>query len=427
MRPDATGTRLSLLMAAVQGAAALTGVAGTLLLSRLMGDEGFGRAMLMVSLATLGAVAVTGNLDAVAMRALNTGTTAARAAFLRLCRRTIGAGGALCLLICSLLWAYGFLSLQTLLVFPAAVVLLGLLRTTARQGAALGRPGVAVTVRLLARPLSFLAFGCLCLVTGVHPPEWAPTAVLAGACAAGVGLQVLALSQVLRPLAQCTPEAGHAAGWLRAGAALAPALLMQELLRDLVLVSAGWTLDGASLGVLALALTLAALPGLAVTAVEIALGPRIGRAAASLDRGPLKEALGQSALLRIFGLATALVGLALVLPIALRLAGAPYTQPLVWTLIAIPVTRALLGNPTMLLAASGHVAPVGRISAIGASLTALTVAVAGLHWDAKGAALGAMLGSSATTAWLWATALRITGQDCSVLCLLRTTSRAAAR
>lgn len=426
MRPDSSGTRLSLLMAGAQALAALTGVAGTLLLSRLMGDAAFGQAMLLISLVTLGAVVVGGNLDAVAMRALNTGTPGTRAAFLRLTRRVIGFGGLLCLFLGTAFWTAGLIPLGSLLVLAAATPMLALLRATARQGAALGRPGVAVTVRLLARPLSFLAFAAVCLGLGASPPYWTPGAVLAAACAAGVVLQLYALRQVLRPLSVTPVGAGNARGWICAGAALAPALLMQELLRDLVLVSAGWTLDAPALGTFALALTLSALPGLAVTAVDIALGPRIGRAAAAGDAVRLSIALAQSALLRVTGLAVALLGLVLILPTALRLADAPHTQPLVWTLVAIPAARALLGNPAMLLAAAGHFTPVGWITTVGAGLTTLSVAVTGLHWGASGAAWAAVLGVGTTLAGLWIVAWKLLGQDCSALVLLNRPRRASS-
>ncbi|MSU90638.1 hypothetical protein GE300_13615 [Rhodobacteraceae bacterium 2CG4] len=414
MTPEWRRAALSAAMGAAQGVAAAAGALAALLLSRQMGAAGFGQAMLLVSAATLGAVVAGANLEGAAIRVLNSGPAWHRAAFVRFNSRVIALGSGLIMLVCAAAWRLDAVSAPAALALAAAAPALALLRATARQGAALGAPGGAVAVRILARPLAFLAFAGLCLALSLRPPDWALAALLAAACGVGVLLQ----RRVLRPVFRALPPAPRAMpgsetrGWLRIGLVLAPSLLVQEMFRDLVLVSAAPVLAAPQLGLLALALTLAALPGLAVAAVEIATGPRIARLAAAGAAG-LPAALAEAARLRLLGLGLALPGLALVLAPALQLAGATGGHALVWALAAVPALRALLGNPALLLTAAGHAATVGGLSAVAAALTGTAVAGGAIAWGTGGAVAGAVAGAGAAQALMWGACLRRTGQDCS--------------
>lgn len=415
---------LSVAMAAAHALAALAGAGATLLLTRTMGPSAFGQAMVLVAAATLGAVAAGANLEGAAIRVLNAESAPVQAGFLRYNRRIIGLGSVASTLICAGLWGLGVAPLPAMLAVASAIPALSLLRATARHGAALGAPGGAVAIRILARPLTFLCLAMLSLATALTPPVWALAATLAAAAAGGVMLQLLVLRPVLRSLPPAAREV-PGAGWLRMGLALAPALLLQELFRDLVLVAAGPVLPLPDLGVLAIALTLSALPGLTIAAVDIATGPRIARLAAASQADETSHALAEAARLRLLGLCCALPGLALILPPALRLAGAPMAAVPVWALVLVPVVRTVLGNPAMLLAALGRARTVGRLSATAAGLTALAVAGAGAGWGATGAAIAAAGGAGTGQFLLWCACLRVSGQDCSILGMLRPRRRFA--
>lgn len=415
---------LSVLMAGAQALAALAGAVAMLLLTRTMGPAAFGQAMVLVAAATLGAVAAGANLEGAAIRVLNAWDAPLQAGFLRYTRRIITVGTGVSVAICTLLWLFGAAALPEMLAVVAAIPALAMLRATARQGAALGAPGGAVAIRILARPLTFLGLAVVSCAASLTPPAWILAAALAAAAAVGVLLQLAVLRPVLRSLPPAAREV-PGARWLRMGLVLAPALLLQELFRDLVMVAAGTVLPAPDLGVLAIALTLAALPGLAVAAVDIATGPRIARLAAANRASEVSRALAEAARLRMLGLCCALPGLALILPPALHFAGAPMASTPVWALVLVPVVRAVLGNPAMLLTALGHADSVGRSSAAAAGLTALAVAGAGAGWGATGAAIAAAGGAGAGQVLLWIACMRLGGPDCSVRVLFRPLPRMA--
>lgn len=395
--------RLSLVLLAAQVFAAGGGAMATLLLARAMPAEAFGHGMALISAAMLGALFVGGNLEAGALRFLGRGS--AEAAYVRFSRRLILAGGIVGAALCLMAWVLGAAaSGRELALLALLMPLLAMMRATARQGAALGAAGRTVLPRLLTRPAVFLCAGLLAAAAGSAPPGWALPALLLAATAGAIAVQLVLLRDQFRRLTgPARHDRARVRAWLATGVGMMPGLLFLELHRDFVIAAGSAVLPAEALAGLAVALTLAAVPALAVIAVEVATGPRIAGAQASGRADALRGRLAEAAWLRLAAGSPALLGLGLCVGPVFAFLGPAHAGHggLVWMLAGIPVTRIVLGNPLQLLMLAGETALSFRICAVGAAGSACCIAGAGATWGAEGAAAGATAGFMVVWAVLW--------------------------
>ncbi|MEM8787001.1 MAG: hypothetical protein AAGE76_01960 [Pseudomonadota bacterium] len=406
MVPDRASARAMVLMGTQVGAAG-AGALATLALAALLPSADFGRAMEAISAAMLLSILFSLNLDACAMRVLTQGDAAARARFSGAATRVIWLGAVLALPVVVIRAGAPVAAVITALALSLALVRLG-----ARQGTALGRPLGTVIPRLMSRPLG-LGGAVLVLWSGVGASWWLPALTLALA----TGLAAMVQARSLRPVRPPASGGWPASHWLRNAACLVPGLLFLEFFRDMAIVSAGLALDDAALGRFALALTLIALPGFAIVAVEIATGRPIAAAIAAGQ--PVNPRLVEAARLRLAGAVGCLGALALALPLASAWLPADDLSPLLWPLATVPAIRALIGNPMAMLNLYQRDATVLRICGAGVPLTAAAIALSSAGFGAAGAAWAAAAGFGLTQAALWQACRRQTPVDPSVRVLWR--------
>ncbi len=425
MRLKPTLLRAVVLLAA-QGCAAAMGAAATLGLIATMGAAAFGQATLVIATATLAGVLVNGNLDALALRRLTQGSPGDRAAFLRQSAAvTSGFSLAIALMLGSVVaagWAPPWV-----LGIAALAPILAVLRFNARCGTALDAPLTGALPRLLSRPMGFALLACLAWGTGWAPIWWSMPLMLFGAGVLGIALQYARLAPLMRPLWRPAPQRGFLIQDLRQAGHIIPGLMFLEYFRDLVIFSASWRLPHEGLGVLSLALTFAALPGLALVAVEVASSARIAAGVAVQDAAQTHHALREALALRWLGLILCLAGLALSLDWVQWLAGTQGLAPLVWVLTSVPIVRATLGNTQQLLLLHGHTATVFRTTILGIILGLPTILVSAQLWGPMGAAAAAAGVHMAVALVLWSRCRRLTGLDSSVFLLLQRTDAARGR
>jgi|GEM_PF-3778075 len=403
--------RLSAGLGAAQAFGVLGGAFGLLLFSALLGPEGFGQANLLISIAMLGSLAASLNIEAGAIRTLP-GLAPKDALEAQKSSRALVLLGSTAM---ALIWVaaslLGALNWGEALVLSLLVPALALIRVTARQATALGRPAAGTVPRLIARPAGILAGVVAVLWFGlIAEPLILPVAIL---CASILGIcaqQALLRGIVPLGIAVKLPARPEVA----MGLALSPSLLMLEYLRAGTLAVAALVLSTADLGVFALALSLAALPGLAVVAVEMATTPALSRAVRSM--GDLHGLLSQSAGLRLGGFVALTLGLIVVLPLVRPHLFPDYQGlvPLVLWCLLPALARAVFGNPVLILTLKGEAHKAGKLSLCSALLVALAT-FGGAHMaGASGAAAGMALGW--VTGWfaLWIQCQRATGIDASV-------------
>lgn len=416
----------AVVLLAAQGSAAAIGAAATLALIATMGAAAFGQATLVIATATLAAVLVNGNLDALALRRLTQGSAGAKAAFLReSVLVTVGLSLGIALVLGGIV-AVGWAPPWVLGVAVLAPVL-AVLRFNARCGTALDAPLAGVLPRLLSRPMGFALLACFAWATGWAPIWWAMPLMLFGASLFGIALQYARLTPKMRPLWRTPPDLGPLIPDLRQAGHMIPGLMFLEYFRDLVIFSASWSLPREDLGVLSLALTFAVLPGLALVAVDVASSARIAKGVAARDAVQTHQALREALALRWLGLILCLAGLALCLGWVQRLAGTQGLAPLIWSLTSVPIVRAALGNTQQLLLLQGQTATVFHTTTLAIIFGLPAILVSAWLWGPMGAATAAAGLHMAVALVLWSRCRRLTGLDPSVFLLSRRTDAARGR
>lgn len=423
-RPTATTIRAGVLLAA-QALAAATGAAATVALIAVMGAEAFGTAVAVISAATLVSLMASGNLEALAMQQFTQGSDAARLAYLSLSRQVIWCATgvfALALLVATLIVPAD--RLMTLPGILALVPVLAILRAQARHCAALGSPLFGTLPRLLSRPVGFGLLVCATFATTLSIAWWHMVVTLFVASLAGIGVQRLSLGRStiqlqLRAEASLAEtgqaEAPARRSLLLRAAQLAPMLLYLEYFRDLVILGSLWSLTSAETGVLSLALTLAALPGLAVLAVDVATGAPIARAVADEQPVLIRKLLSQATMLRLAGIGPGLVVLGAALMVISSTQNLGDIAAASWILATVPLQRALLGNAHQILMLFGQTRRVFGITALGLLLGVPAVHIGGAVAGVSGVACAAASLHLIVSVALWSACRRHTGLDASAL------------
>lgn len=400
---------LAALLAAAQIFAALGSTCATLIFARLMGAEAFGQAMLLIALTGLLSLAVSLNIEGGAMRFMLQGTRPDRAAYRDTSRwLVLGLGGVIGAAVGLLALLQGF-GPTTALATALLPGMTALCRLTARLGAALNAVRAATLPRLLSRPLLLGAAACLFWQSGATPTPADLIALVLFAAAFAVTVQGKLLNRHFRHMGPAGTRMQRS--WLSTGLAVMPSLLFLELYRDLILTSAALGLDAGSLGALAAALSLTALPGFALVATEVVYAPRIAKAVAASDSVRRAYWLRLAAVTRFSGtLSLSLFLMVLARPIAGFL-GPDFdaATPLVPILLLIPMSRMIAGNPVLLLTLSGHSREVMVICGFGAVVTAGTILLVG-H-SAFVVALVAAVGFALVQLALTVRCLLVTGID----------------
>ncbi len=415
---------ISLALLLARSLAAIAAALTTFLLARLIPSADLGSVMAMVSAAMIGSLVLSLNIETGAMRFL----TEARAAnapdrihgFIHFSRRVIRvlalpvmAGTALFLILTGAPFSAPLL--VGLLMIPA----FAWSRATARHAGALHQVLRGGLPQLTIRPLTVLVGIALAAAFGWPlTPLTVLLLFLAGAVLT-IALQTRLLAPVLAPILATPPDDTEAADWAATGVRLAPSLLFQDLLRDLVLVLSALGLGASDTGILAICLTIVLLPNLALVGIEMGYGPQISAACVARNRPELAALLRQAAGLRLAATLPATVLIAGFAEPILGFFGPDYVAgatPL-RLLCLLPLTRAAFGNPFLILSVAGEAAAIFRITGLGL-IAMLAVIPAAALFGLPGAAIAACAGFALVQVWLYASCRASAGADTSALSLI---------
>lgn len=369
---------LTLLLILLQVIAALGSSAAMLVFARFMGPETFGEAMFWVSALLIASVFLSLNIEGAAMRFMLQGSQQDRAGYLLAGRRIIGAMWCLILgigLISVCILGNPFQTIPPLIVCLIPPVL-ALNRLTARQGASLQKIKSATLPRLLSRPLVFSIAAGAFWISDLAPSVHDILALLLLSAAAALLIQTLLLRTTFGAL-QAHGRTRYRPEWVRSGLLLLPSLIFLEFFRDLILTSAATGLQDQEIGILAAALSLIALPGFALIAAEVVFSPKISRAYAANDPHRRDTLIKIAAITRIAGFGTCTLALLLVSDPVITFLGPKFSEALdlLYILLIIPLSRALCGNPVLILTLAGENKTVFKITLIALlGMTSLIIA-----------------------------------------------------
>lgn len=411
------------------GGTALT-FAYTILVALLADQATLGLFMLGLSVMTLGAIVLTGNLEAPAIRYIMhyrvAGAHEEAAGYMRFSvlltlGMSLAAGLGLALLLLAGVLDWSDMRDRVVVLAVCGMPVVALSRVWMGQAAPLG-----VVVRgLMPVSLGFPFALCALLaghaaLGGTFRADWL-MAVAIVAHAGATALQRGLLRSAIAAARRAPPAMAEWRGWMRDSALLAPHTSLDGLLKQIAITTAGLALPAAGLAEFGIAISVIALLLFAMKAVDLAASPDLSRALAARDGPDTRARLREMARIK----ALACVAGALLLIVAghwaLTLIGEDYASayPLVLALVLLPAADALFGHSGLVLNVSGRSGAIFATALAGMAAIVGGV-LAGAVWGGPwGAALGCGIGYALHKACQAVTCVMLTGIDTMALPLLR--------
>ena len=282
----------------------------------------------------------------------------------------------------------------SLAVYAITLVLapvLGLTRVYARHAAALNSVLQGVLPRMLVRPALFSAVLLAVYALGRHiSADFVMLLWLISACIVVV-LQVTLLRPKLDFVATRPRDMSDRRIWVRTGVMLAPMLIMNEYMNNVLLASASLGVEAATVAQLGIALSLQNFLTYSLTAVDMSFSPQVARAIVREDGVRYRRLLSMVSGLKCLGLlAGAFIVYFLREPL-LGMFGQHYVAAgnTFFILMLIPLANALFGPVTLVLNVSGHRKELLLGSLVGMIGMGVATPVGGWFGGLNGAALGA--------------------------------------
>ena len=409
-RKQISPTFIAIILLAVRGFAALAMALSTLLMAWVLTPDEMGIALTLISAAMLASIPISLNVEMGAMRFL----TAARRdkrddiihGFLHFSSRIITALSVPIMLGFAALmaiFAVGSASLAGVAIAACMIPLMAITRSTARQAGALNHVIRGGMPQLIIRPILVLLSLTMAVLSGLRLTIETVLLLFFVGTAVTALIQKLLLAPILEPIKSALIDDTNAPEWAVTGLRLTPSLLFQDLLRDLIIVLAALGLIADSAGILAVCLAIILVPNLALIAIEIGFGPQISTAMTQSNDSRLKELLRQSAILRLLSVLPAFILIQIFCIPMLSFFGPEYRsgETSLRILALIPVTKAIFGNPTLLLNIAGHSKVILKITSMGLVILAISVPVAAVLFGIVGAGVAATSGFWFTQYWLY--------------------------
>lgn len=411
--------RMAVLVGSRFGGALLT-LAYTLMIARLASPEAFGLAMLGLSYALLGSIPLSMNIESGSVRYLvayaTEGTPEKASGFLRFNFLVLVGGAGVIAALAALGLGTGFLDFATV---EGRVALLAMLtapvvaatRVYGRHASALDQVLRGSLPRMLIRPTLF----CIVLLTvwgaGVPVDADLVMGIFLAAALVTALIQNWLLRATFQDMRNAAPDLTDWASWIKTGLSLAPLLLMRENLKNIIVVSAGFVLGRADVGLLALALSVLSLIIFAVKAVDMVVSPRLSKAVQSDQMRRAQTYLGGAAAVKLFGTCLGLGLVALLGPWLFGFFGSDYQAALgiMMILFAIPIADALFGPTDTVLNITGNRSSILIVSIWSMALLIACTGLGGLWFGLAGAAWGAGLAYAVQQAALCLSAVRQAG------------------
>ncbi|MEL7203294.1 MAG: hypothetical protein AAGL19_03935 [Pseudomonadota bacterium] len=369
----------------------------TLLMVAVAPPDEVGRAFAALSTGFLLSVVASLNIEAGSIRFLplylETDRAVDAAGFVFWCRRTV-------LVICAtvmvpvsaiMIWIYGLDAMGPFVLSFAAAPIMANARINSRQGVALGLVLRASLPRVLVRPLVMVAFLGTATVMG-----WTLTAthIMAALCVAAAfetGLQWAFIRHTLAFRRAVPARFDQARAWVPFGLMLSPMLVMQEYLRDVIIMTAGFVLLPGDVAKLGISLSMIGILNFALNAFDLAFSPKISRA---IVQGNSKGCARLLTLCGVGKLGVLMLGVPLAwvfIPLALDVMGADYAgiETMFLVLVIIPASRAVFGPANLVLNVTGHKQVLFWCALAGAGAILLGVFVGEALAETAGVIIGA--------------------------------------
>lgn len=415
----------------VAGVVLMTAV--TVLLTRLMGVEEYGRLAFLLSGGFIVVIFAGLGLPTAASRlvprylARGRRDTALHYLLFALAAVTLvasAAGAALAALLELLPSVFGRYR------FPAAgvvglVVTLALMRVASDTSRALGLPMAGFVAESVAVRLILLAALAAFAAAGLPLSAGAALALYVGAQAAVVlGVVALVLTRI-RP----GPEAARPRplrlyrSWLGVSLVMLATPVYYFLLFETDVVALGVLSGPYDVGLYQVARRLAEFAVFAAGAASAVGLPRLARAHAERRADRLQATVDVMNLVSVGSTLAIVLGLLAAGPFALRLFGPEFAQgyPVLLVLALGRLAAVLLGPAGDLLLMTGHHRRLGRVNVVFAALNLVLNVALIPRFGALGAAIATSVAALGWTAWLYGLARRLTPVDTSVLGRLRRT------
>lgn len=394
------------------GAARLFGTAGIVLAVRICGTlltltytlfmigvapaEEVGHAFAALSAGFLLSVVASLNVEAGSIRFLplyfETDRRADAAGYIFWCRRTVVV---MCFLItlpamAVLIWQNSISEIGPYLLSFAAAPIIANGRINSRHGIALGLVLRAALPRMLVRPVFMtLVLGAANLMNVKLNATEIMVAFFVASTLATV-LQWVLIRHAMSFRKEETPRFADAREWVPLGLMLSPMLVMNEYLRNLIILTSGLVLFPADVARLGISLSMISVLNFGLNALDMVFSPRISRATAQerpRQRARLLTTCGVAKLLAlVVGIPLAWV----LIPHVLAMMGAEYTgiEDMFVAFAVIPAAKAVFGPANMVLNITGH----KRILFICALIGGAGILVATFVGESMGGTPGVIVG-----------------------------------
>lgn len=360
------------------GAAKLFGTAGIVLAVRISGTlltltytllmigvasaEEVGHAFAALSAGFLLSVVASLNVEAGSIRFLplyfESDRKADAAGYVFWCRRTVVV---MCILLMLpamgvLIWQNDIADIAPYLLSFAAAPIIANGRINSRHGIALGLVLSAALPRMLVRPvfMTLVLGGANLLDMTLNATEIMAAFFVASTLA--TVLQWLLIRRAMGFRHEVKPRFAEAREWVPLGLMLSPMLVMNEYLRNLIILSSGLVLAPSDVARLGISLSMISVLNFGLNALDMVFSPRISRATAQnrpRQRARMLTLCGAS---KLAVLAVGIPLAWLLIPSVLGLMGAEYAgiEDMFLVLAVIPASKALFGPASLMLNITGH-------------------------------------------------------------------------
>lgn len=396
----------SLLLIAARVGTNLLALAWTVLLVRLLSPEMSGIAFAGIAVAQIASMFLTLNVEAVSMRvlvpAMRDGRLEEAAGFIRFNRMVLllalppVALGAWAWQV----WRGGDVSALLSLAVAVAMVMAAMARITGRHATALGVMRKGLLPRMLTGPVVLTCGLGLAALSGMALRPWHVVALYALSEALTVLIQNRLLRASFAPFAGLRGDHSRWREWVALGLWLAPGALMNEFRKAVLIAAAGLALTPGDLSLFVVALSIINIMNFGVSAVDVAFSQRLSRTLTGDEAALRDRFLAVSGAIKLAGFA---LGSLLVICfgyMALGWFGDIYQAawPALLVLVLMPGLAILFGPGSVVLSTCGLGREDFLANAVGALVTVLAVAAGSALGGLTGAAVGSVLGCTASQA-----------------------------
>ncbi|WP_299684381.1 hypothetical protein [uncultured Tateyamaria sp.] len=424
------------------GAARLFGTAGIVLAVRVSGTlltltytllmigvappEEVGHAFAALSAGFLLSVVVSLNVEAGSIRFLplyfENERKADASGYVFWCRRTVlvMTAGLMIPAVAILIWRNGLAELGPYLLSFAAAPIIANGRINSRHGIALGLVLRAALPRMLVRPVFMTAaLG----TANLMDLDLSATQIMVAffvASSLATGLQWLLIRHAMAFRHETKPDYSEARDWVPFGLMLSPMLVMNEYMRNLIILTSGIVLMPADVARLGISLSMISVLNFGLNAFDMVFSPKISRATAQdkpRRRAKLLTVCGAGKLVAL------VVGVPLAwvfIPYVLGFMGKDYAgiEDMFLALAIIPASKAIFGPANLVLNVTGHKKILFWCALIGAGGIVLGTLAGHAIDGTRGVIIGAALAAAFYQALLFTMCRWHTGTDTTVLSLM---------